>query len=70
MAQDLLDVIVTDPAVVHGQTRFRGTRVSVSVVRDCLAAGMTDAEIQAQYPSLPADAAEAALAYALPPRGR
>ena len=61
MAQDL-DLIDTDPAVLHGQARFRGTRVPVSVVLDCLAAGMTAAEIADQYPSLPADATRAALA--------
>ena len=69
MAQDLLDLIDTDPSVVHGQARFRGTRIPVSIVLDCLAAGMTDAEIHEQYPSVPADAARAAVAYqALLPR--
>jgi uncharacterized protein (DUF433 family) len=63
MAQDLLDLIDADPSVLHGQARFRGTRVPVSVVLDCLATGMTDAEIHEQYPSLPADAARAAVAY-------
>jgi len=33
-------------------------------VLDCLAAGMTDAEIHEQYPSLPANASRAAMAYA------
>ena len=63
MAPDLLDLIDTDPAVLHGQARFRGTRVPVSVVLDCLAAGMTDAQIAEQYPSLPDGATKAALAY-------
>ena len=63
MAQDLPDFIDADPSVVHGQARFRGTRVPVSVVLDCLAAGMTDAEIHEQHPSLPAEAARAAVAY-------
>ncbi len=61
---ELLGLIDSDPAVLHGQARFRGTRVAVSVVLDCLAAGMTEAEIHEQYPSLPADATRAALAYA------
>lgn len=63
MTQDLLDLIDADPSVLHGQARFRGTRVSVSVVLDCLAAGMTDAEITEHYPSLPANATRAAVAY-------
>ena len=64
MSSDLLQLIDADPAVLHGQVRFRGTRVPVSVVLDCLAAGMTDAEIAAEYPSLPREATRAALAYA------
>ena len=64
MAQELLALIESDPAVLHGQARFRGTRVGVSVVLDCLAAGMSDSEIHEHYPSLPEDATRAALAYA------
>ena len=64
MVADLLDLIDSDPSVVHGQARFRGTRVPVSVVLDCLAAGMTDAEIHDEYPALPVDATLAALTYA------
>lgn len=64
MAQELLALIDADPSVLHGQARFRGTRIGVSVVLDCLAAGMTDPVIREQYPSLPADATRAALAYA------
>ena len=64
MVADPLVLIVSDPSVVHRQARFRGTRVPVSVVLDCLAAGMTDAEIHDQYPGLPVDATIAAVAYA------
>ncbi len=64
MTEDLLDLIDADPSVLHGQARFRGTRVSVSVVLDCLAAGMTEAQIAEQYPSLPDGAAHAAVRYA------
>ena len=59
----LVKLIEADPSVLHGRARFRGTRVPVSVVLDCLAAGMSDAEIHEQYPSLPPDATRAALAY-------
>jgi uncharacterized protein (DUF433 family) len=34
-------MISTDPAVMHGQAVITGTRVPVSVILDCLAAGMT-----------------------------
>ena len=63
MGEDLLELIDSDPSVVHGQARLRGTRVPVSVVLDCLAAGLTDAEIREHYPSLPPDAVRASLAY-------
>lgn len=40
-----------------------GARVPVSVVLDCLAAGMTEAEILVEYPSLTAEGIRAAAAY-------
>ena len=63
MANDLLGLIETDAAVLHGRARLRGTRVPVSVVLDCLAAGMSEDEVRAQYPTLPDGAVRAALAY-------
>ncbi|MDQ3570541.1 MAG: DUF433 domain-containing protein [Actinomycetota bacterium] len=64
MATELLELIEVDPSVVHGQARLRGTRIPVSVVLDCLAAEMSEAEIHEQYPTLPMGAVRAALAYA------
>ena len=43
-----------DCALLHGQARIRGTRIPVSLVLGCLAEGMTEPEILAQYPSLSA----------------
>lgn len=63
MTKDQLALITTDPMVLHGQARVAGTRVPVSVVLDCLAAGMTEAEIVEEYPSLPAAGIRAAAAY-------
>ncbi len=63
MAQANLELITTDPAICHGQPTIAGTRVLVSVVLDCLAAGMTTGEILAEYPSLGEDAVRAAAAY-------
>lgn len=60
---DALALISSDPAVAHGAACIRGTRVPVSVILDCLAAGLSDAEIIAEYPSLTADAIRAAAAY-------
>jgi uncharacterized protein (DUF433 family) len=63
MTQQQVDLIVTDPDVVHGQARVRGTRIPVSVVLDCLAAGLSEDEILRQYPTLTVDGVRAAAAY-------
>ena len=43
-------LISADPQVMHGQAVIAGTRVPVSVILDCLAAGMAAEEITAEYP--------------------
>lgn len=58
------DHIVATPDTLHGTPRFQGTRIPVSVVLDNLAAGLSTEEIRKNYPTLPADAVPAALAYA------
>ncbi len=63
VTQDQVALIATDPAVCHGQPTLAGTRVLVSVVLDCLAAGMTTDEIRAEYPSLTEEGIRAAAAY-------
>ena len=63
MTRSQRDAIVRDPNVCHGQAVIKDTRILVSVVLDCLAAGMTEAEILADYPTLTADGIRAAAAY-------
>ena len=41
MTAEQLQMISADPRVMHGQAVIAGTRVPVSVILDCLAAGMT-----------------------------
>lgn len=48
---------------MHGAVVVAGTRVPVSVMLDCLAAGMSEAEIVAEYPSVKIDGVRAAAAY-------
>jgi uncharacterized protein (DUF433 family) len=48
-----------------GQVGFGGTGIPVSVVLDCLASGVSEAEILNEYPTLPTRAVRAALAYAV-----
>ena len=63
MTQQQIDMIAVDPDVVHGQARIRGTRIPVGVVLDCLAAGLTEEQILAQYPTLTVEGIRAAAAY-------
>ena len=56
-------LIHVDPAVLHGVAHIRGTRVPVSVVLDCLAEGLTEAQIIAEYPTITVDGIRAAAAY-------
>ena len=63
MTAEQLELISTDPRVMHGQAVIAGTRVPVSVVLDCLAAGMTSEEITAEYPTVTAAGVRAAAAY-------
>ncbi len=58
------DYIVVDPTVCHGKACFKGTRIMVSVILDNLAAGLSSDEILRSYPSLNAEAIQAAIAYA------
>ena len=58
-----LELISTDPGVMHGQAVLAGTRVPVSVILDCLAAGMMSEEIIAEYPTVTVAGVRAAAAY-------
>lgn len=58
------DHIVSTPDTLHGAPRFCGTRIPVSVTLDNLASGATPEELHRDYPTLPAEAVPAAVAYA------
>jgi uncharacterized protein (DUF433 family) len=58
-----MQLISADPRVMHGQAVIAGTRVPVSVVLDCLAAGMSADEIIAEYPVVTVASLRAAAAY-------
>jgi uncharacterized protein (DUF433 family) len=63
MTNQQASLIVTDPDVVGGQARVRGTRIPVSVILDCLAAGLSEDQILRQYPTLTVEGVRAAAAY-------
>ena len=58
------DHITVDPNICHGKACITGTRVLVSIILDNLAAGIDEAEICRQYPSVNRDDIHAVLAYA------
>ena len=58
-----LDRITADPTVVHGKPAIRGTRVTVQVILELLAAGETFEELLAEYDELRCDDILAALEY-------
>lgn len=48
--------IVQDPELVGGHLAIRGTRLPVSLILECLAAGFDVGEIERQYPGFPREA--------------
>jgi uncharacterized protein (DUF433 family) len=58
-----LQMISADPHVMHGQAVIAGTRVPVSVILDCLAAGLGPDDITREYPAVTPAAVRAAAAY-------
>ena len=60
----LADRIVADDHTCSGQPRVEGTRIRVTNVLGWLAAGMSEAEILADYPQLTAEDIRACLAFA------
>ena len=54
--------IVADREHLGGRPRVRDTRISVAQLLECLAAGMSIAEIVEAYPSLTNEAVRGALA--------
>jgi uncharacterized protein (DUF433 family) len=60
---NLLDRIVTDPAVLVGKPVVRGTRLSVDFLLGLMAQGWSEAEILRNYPGLTRDDVLACLAY-------
>jgi uncharacterized protein (DUF433 family) len=60
----LLARISIDPNICFGKPCIKGTRLWVSLILDCMASGLSDAEIFDAYPQLTQDDLRACLAYA------
>jgi uncharacterized protein (DUF433 family) len=61
---DWRDHITVDPQILVGKPVVKGTRISVELVIDLLAAGWTQQQVLDSYPTLKADDVRACLAYA------
>jgi uncharacterized protein (DUF433 family) len=59
-----LDRITADPEVLGGKACIRGMRISVSLILNLVANGMTAREIIAEYPDLEPEDIRQALQYA------
>ncbi len=62
--EQLLERIVSDPAVMAGKPVIRGTRLSVDFILNLLAHGMTEEEIRAEYAGLSKEDIQACLLFA------
>jgi uncharacterized protein (DUF433 family) len=60
---NILDRISIDPTVCGGKPCIRGTRIWVSLILDLLAGGMSETDLQAEYPVLTHEDVLAAIAY-------
>jgi len=57
------DYIVSDPKVMMGKPVIRGTRITVELILEALAAGETIDQLLDEYPRLSEPAIRAALAF-------
>jgi len=64
MPTDWKDVITSDPAILRGKPRIKGTRIPVSLILGHLALGQTPQQITAEFPDLTLDQIAACLDYA------
>jgi len=54
-------LIVCDPDILNGKPIIKGTRISVALIIQCMASGMTKEDILRGYPTLTPEGLEAAL---------
>ena len=64
MPVDWKDHIASDPEILRGKPRIKGTRIPVGLVLAYLAAGQSAEEIIAEFPDLTRDQIAACLDYA------
>ncbi len=57
-------LIICDHEILNGKPIVKGTRISVALILQCLASGMTTEEILQGYPTLTQEGFDAALDFA------
>ena len=62
--RDYREMIVSDPGVMMGKPVVAGTRITVELILEKLAAGETVEQVVAAHPRLDEEAVRAALAFA------
>jgi uncharacterized protein (DUF433 family) len=58
------ELITSDPEILNGKPIVKGTRISVALILQCIASGMTREDILRGYPTLTREGLEAALDFA------
>jgi uncharacterized protein (DUF433 family) len=58
------NLIICDPEILNGKPVIKGTRISVALILQCLASGMTRDDIVLGYPTVTRDGIDAALDFA------
>jgi uncharacterized protein (DUF433 family) len=58
------NLIICDPEILNGKPVIKGTRISVALILQCLASGMTKDDIVRGYPTVTRDGIDAALDFA------
>ena len=58
------NLIICDDGILNGKPIVEGTRISVALILQCLASGMTKEEILQGYPTLTQEGFDAALDFA------
>jgi uncharacterized protein (DUF433 family) len=59
-----IERITSDPAIMNGKACVRGMRITVSLVLNLIANGMSKAEILSEYPALEPEDIDQCLNYA------
>ena len=55
------ELIISDQEILSGKPIVKGTRISVALILQCIASGMTKEDILRGYPTLTSEGLEAAL---------